>query len=55
MQIISSFFVVVVVGSRFGDGEGPVTDDLIGADKKIPDQLVKIAFLREAETAIRSA
>ena len=32
-----------------------VTDYLLGADQKIPDWLIKILFLGEAETAIRSS
>ena len=30
------------------------TDDLIGADQKIPDWLIKIKFLGKVETSIRS-
>ena len=31
----------------------PVTDDLIGADKKISDSLIRITFLVRVETAVR--
>ena len=31
-----------------------LTDFLIGADQKIPNWLIKITFLEEVETAIRS-
>lgn len=31
-----------------------MTDGLIDVDQKIPDQLIKIIFLGETETAIRS-
>ena len=31
----------------------PVTDDLIGADKKISNCLIRIAFLVTVETAVR--
>ena len=31
----------------------PVTDDLIGADKKISNCLIKITFLVRVETAVR--
>ena len=34
--------------------EGPGgTDDLVGADQKIPDWLIKITFLVKVETAVR--
>lgn len=36
-----------------GHGKGHVTDYLIGADQKIPDGLVKTAFLGEFKPAIR--
>lgn len=46
MQIASSFYEGI---------ERPrVTDYLIGVDQKIPDWLMKIRFLGEAETASRS-
>ena len=40
--------------SPLGDGEGLVTDYLIGADPKIPAWLIKITFLGNVETVIRS-